>query len=77
VRTIDSGSDDLMILRAWVEPHHGLSLRVRIVQMSMDDTGPPVTSAAATVEDACSAVRSWLEQLLARQESGPPPSQCH
>ncbi len=75
MRIIDSNSDNLMILRAWVEPHHKPSLRVRIVQMSMGDTGHPVTSAAATVEDACSAVRNWLEQVLAREEPGPPP-QC-
>ena len=73
MRTIESGSDDLMILRAWVEPHHRLSLRVRIVQMSMGEAGQPVTSAAATVEDACSAVRNWLEQLLAREKTGPTP----
>jgi hypothetical protein len=75
VRTIDSDSDHFMILRAWVEPHHKPSLRVRIIHMSMRGTGDPVTSAAATVEDACSAVRNWLEQLLAREKPGPPP-QC-
>jgi hypothetical protein len=54
-----------MILRAWIEPDHERRLRVRIIRMGKGH-GPPITSAAATPDDVCTAIRFWLEELLAR-----------
>lgn len=53
-----------MILRAWIEPGHQRRLRVRIIRMGSEADSPPVTSAATTVDEACAAVRAWLEELL-------------
>jgi hypothetical protein len=55
---------DLMILRAWVEPDHAPRLRVRIIRLG-PDRARPASSAAASPDDVCAAVRSWLEGLLA------------
>jgi len=63
--TNDLERADLMILRAWIEPGHERRLRVRIIRMG-EGHAPPVVSAAATPDDVCTAVRLWLEELLAR-----------
>ena len=63
--TYDLERADLMILRAWIEPGHERRLRVRIIRVG-EDQASPVASAAATPDDVCTAVRSWLEELLAR-----------
>jgi hypothetical protein len=74
VSIIDPESADFMILRSWIEPGHEHHLRVRILQNSKDDTSP-VISIATTIDDVCTAVRTWLEGLLTHQEPFQPPSQ--
>jgi hypothetical protein len=64
---------DVMILRAWVEPGHSHPLRVRIMRTGAGEATPPAASMAATVDDACRAVRSWLEEYLAGENPCPPP----
>ena len=76
VSTINTEPADLMILRAWIEPVHKPPLRVRIIQLGGGDGGLPITSAAATIDDVCSAVRTWLDQLLTRDKPGPQPPGC-
>ena len=59
-------------MRAWIEPEHPTSLRVRIVK-SMGDTIDdvagtealsPATTMAATTEDAVRIVRAWLDAFV-------------
>lgn len=52
--------EGMLILRAWVERESGL--RVRITR-TLDGRELPVVM-AADVEDACTAVREWLNNLL-------------
>jgi hypothetical protein len=58
-----------MILRAWVEA--GQRLRVRVMQVTQDQSGETVQGAASTVDGVCTMVRAWLESLLGN------PDCCH
>jgi hypothetical protein len=64
----------VLILRAWAEGNEEDGLRVRIIRSIQGDTTEPVSKAAATVDDVCTVVRSWLEELLHEQEPLPPDS---
>jgi hypothetical protein len=62
----------VLVLRAWVEAGGDHSLRVRITRITgtvQDATVEPMSSAFATVDDACTMVRIWLEEL----QHGPQP----
>jgi hypothetical protein len=65
--TADEERTGVLVLRAWVEANSDNGLRVRITRTTPGGTTEAVISAAATVDDVCTIVRSWLEELL------PPP----
>lgn len=48
------------MLRAWLEPDR--RLRVRVIATPVDGVGID-RHVAASVDDACAIVRSWLEEL--------------
>lgn len=57
-----------LVLRAWLEP--GIPhLRVRIVEIPPDRGERPVI-VTTSADEACSAVRRWLEALAARGSNG-------
>ena len=63
-----SGNVRSLVLRAWLEsaaPH----LRVRIVEIPPGRTERPV-AVTTSADEACRAVRSWLEALEARGSNG-------
>jgi hypothetical protein len=49
-----------LVLRAWLESGSGSRLRVRIVEIASSLDERPVL-ATASVEEACRAVRHWLD----------------
>jgi hypothetical protein len=53
----------IVVLRAWIEPDSapGTGLRVRITQTADVEHGDSVTVAVASVEDAITVVRRFLE----------------
>jgi hypothetical protein len=58
---------EVLVLRAWVEDAGEKGLRVRITRMrrSLEGATSDVeTSASATVDGVCEAVRDWLEELM-------------
>jgi hypothetical protein len=57
----------VLVLSAWVEAHGDNGLRVRITETAPDGAAQVTSRAAATVDDVCSLVRSWLEELLRGQ----------
>ena len=63
-------SEDMrsLVLRAWLEP--GVPhLRVRVVEIPPGCGERPV-AAVTSIDEACRAVRSWLEKLQARGSNG-------
>jgi hypothetical protein len=63
---------EVLMLRAWVEGFGDQRLRVRITRMTRPIQGAtvePVSSASATVDGVCAAVRAWLLELV----DGPQP----
>jgi hypothetical protein len=58
----------VLILRAWLEGRSGDRLRVRVTRV-LDGRELPVT-ATASIDDACAQVRTWLETLVERSDSG-------
>ncbi len=56
-----------LVLRAWLEPGIPPQLRVRLVEITQGRAERPVL-VTASVDDACRAVRNWLEAL--REEAG-------
>jgi len=57
-----NGTIKSLVLRSWLEPDATPSLRVRIVEVDRNLRERPVTT-TASVDDACKAVRRWLELL--------------
>ena len=53
---------NVLILRAWVEPGRPDGLRIRIVQIT--ERGESAVATASNIDDACTAIREWLEQLV-------------
>jgi hypothetical protein len=64
-----NGNVRSLVLRAWLEPHLSRCLRIRIVEI---DHGPGERPVVVTpsVDDACQAVRHWLEALQAYDLGG-------
>jgi hypothetical protein len=62
VGAVGTEQSGILILRAWVEGRTGDRLRVRVTQV-LDSRELPVT-AAATIDDVCDLVRTWLEALV-------------
>jgi hypothetical protein len=64
-----SGRIRSLVLRGWLESDANPSLRIRIVAIDRDSSERPVI-VTASVDDACKAVRRWLEALRAHDTSG-------
>jgi hypothetical protein len=65
----------VLVLRAWVEGAAAQGLRVRITRVTgaVDDAiVEPVSSTFATVDDACTMVRVWLQELQQGLQPLPP-----
>jgi hypothetical protein len=62
------GSGDMrsLVLRAWLEPGAPPHLRARVVEISPGRGERPI-AVTTSVDEACRAVRNWLETL---QEQG-------
>jgi hypothetical protein len=62
------GSGDMrsLVLRAWLEPGAPPHLRARVVEISPGRGECPI-AVTTSVDEACRAVRNWLETL---QEQG-------
>jgi hypothetical protein len=63
-----SGNVRSLVLRAWLEPE-APHLRVRIVEIPPDRAERPV-AVTTSADEACRAVRRWLEALDARGSNG-------
>jgi hypothetical protein len=59
-----------LVLRAWIEPDAHSHLRVRIVEIVWGLGERPVL-ATASVEEACRAVRHWLDAQEDDIQEGP------
>jgi hypothetical protein len=61
------GSGDIrsLVLRAWLEPGVPPRLRARVVDITPRRGERPI-AVATSVDEACRAVRNWLEALQAR-----------
>jgi hypothetical protein len=57
-----SGEMRSLVLRAWLEPGPPPHLRTRIVEIALGRSDRPVL-ATTSIEEACAAVRNWLETL--------------
>ena len=64
-----SGDVRSLVLRAWLEPGIPPHLRARIVEIAPRLGERPVL-VTTSVDDACRAVRNWLEMLLAPDVNG-------
>ena len=66
-----SGNMRSLVLRAWLEPGAPPHLRARVVEISPGRAERPII-VTTSVDEACRAVRGWLETLQARgaNESG-------
>jgi hypothetical protein len=62
-----SGSGDVrsLVLRAWLEPGVPPHVRARVVEITPGRGERPVV-VTTSVDEACCAVRNWLEALEAR-----------
>jgi hypothetical protein len=57
----------VLVLRAWIEGNHSDGLRVRILKLTdAESGGEPEQMAAATIEQACEIVRTWLVEFTSR-----------
>jgi hypothetical protein len=67
---------EVLVLRAWVEGSGTRSLRVRITRVTRPIqrvTVEPMSTASASVDGVCAAVRAWLQELVDGPRSWPPP----
>jgi hypothetical protein len=64
-----NGNVRTLVLRAWLEPDVSPCLRIRMVEIEPGLSERPVI-VTASVEDACEAVRRWLETLQAHEAGG-------
>jgi hypothetical protein len=60
-----SGEMRSLVLRAWLEPGSPPDLRARVVEISPGRGERPV-AVTTSVDEACRAVRNWLETLQAQ-----------
>ena len=61
----NSGDVRSLVLRAWLEPGSPPQLRARVVEIAPGYGERPVV-VTTSVDEACSAVRNWLEMMQAR-----------
>jgi hypothetical protein len=55
----------VMVIRVWLESPTSCGLRARVIRTSNVMAEERETTAAATVDDVCDQVRTWLESFLA------------
>lgn len=71
-----SGEMRSLVLRAWLEPGPPPHLRTRIVEIAFGRGDLPLL-ATTSIDEACAAVRNWLEALqsapAAENGDGAPP----
>ena len=71
-----SGELRSLVLRAWLEPGPPPHLRTRIVEIALGRGDLPLL-ATTSIDEACAAVRDWLEALqsapAAENGDGAPP----
>lgn len=67
-----NGNVRSLVLRAWLEPHASPSLRIRVVEVDPGLSERPVV-VTVSVDDACRAVRRWLQALQAHDAGGREP----
>jgi hypothetical protein len=60
-----SGEMRSLVLRAWLEPSAPPHLRARVVEIAPGRGERPI-AATTSVDEACRAVRNWLETLQAQ-----------
>jgi hypothetical protein len=58
-----------LVLRAWFEPGPPPHVRTRIVEIALGRGDRPVL-ATASIDEACAAVRNWLETLQSAPANG-------
>jgi len=63
--TSRSGDVRSLVLRAWLEPGTPPQLRARVVEIGPNRGERPLF-VTTSVDEACRAVRDWLESLQAR-----------
>jgi hypothetical protein len=61
----ESGEVRSLVVRAWVEPGASPVLRARVVEIAAGRAERPVL-VTTSVDEACHAVRIWLETLQAK-----------
>lgn len=67
----------IAVLRAWLETGTEPRLRVRITETTDPVDDQPTATVVASADEACVAIRRWLDRLLeiesgATDEPGPP-----
>ena len=60
-----NGETRSLVLRAWVEPGVSPTLRARVVEIS-PGRGEQSVVVTTSVDEACRAIRDWLESLEAQ-----------
>ena len=55
----------VLVIRVWLESPTSCGLRARLIRTSDVISGECETTMAATVDDLCDQVRTWLESFLA------------
>lgn len=63
------GSISSLVVRAWLEPGAASDLRIRIVEIDPGLTERPMII-TASVDEACKAVRRWLEAVQLHDPGG-------
>ena len=53
----------VLVIRAWLEDGTAAELRARLISVDDVETGTERVSWAASVEEVCAAVASWLEEI--------------
>jgi hypothetical protein len=73
-RMIDEGAlatGGVLVLTAWIEGLEPTAqLRVRITRARFGSRPEELTSAAATIDEACEVVRAWLQSLVETAVTG-------
>jgi NTP pyrophosphatase (non-canonical NTP hydrolase) len=61
----------VLVLTAWIEELEPTAqLRARITRARFGSRPEELTSAAATMDEACEVVRAWLQSLMETAETG-------
>ncbi len=53
----------VLVIRAWLEDGTAAELRARLISVDDVETGQERVSWAASTEEVCAAVATWLEEI--------------